>query len=72
MINKAMTWDEAMSVWKNLPPIQEKIVHQAAIRYMIDSGFQEIGSSDINHVVYGLINSGTYKDAIREFGLEVA
>lgn len=68
----AMTWEDAMTLWKNLPPIQEKIVRQAAIDKMLACGCEEIGSSDINHAVYGMVNSGTYKDAIREFGIEPA
>jgi hypothetical protein len=69
-MRKQMTWEEAMGVWKGMPELEQLIIRKAACRQL--AGFGEIGSSDINHSVYALINSGTYKDELREFGIQVA
>lgn len=69
-MRKDMTWEEAMGIWKGMPELEQMILRKAAVDRL--RGFGEIGSSDINHVVYGLINSGVYKDELREYGLRVA
>lgn len=70
MPRQDLEWKQAMDIWANLSPEQYSALREAAIRHLIDGGAEEVGSSDINHVVYGFVNSGTYLDEIRNQGVE--
>lgn len=60
-----ITWEAAMDIWYNLPIPERWALRAAAVQHLVDSGFEEVGSSDINHIVYGFVRSGTYLDEIK-------
>lgn len=59
-------WNEAMQYWHSLP--QEKFykLREAAVNQMIESGCEEIGTSDVNHEVFHLIISGRHLEILEE------
>ena len=61
-----MPWDEAMKIWKNLPKEEHDLLRRAAVRNMLDRGYEEIGTSDVNHEVYKLVSYGDHEMAIEE------
>ena len=60
-----MTWEEAMDIWRSLPEEDGNVVRQAAVDRLLEYNVEEIGTSDVNGSVYGLIASGEYEDILR-------
>ena len=62
MIAQRQEWKTIME-WANQNEWTTNVSHNCAVEQMIQDGYEEIGSSDINHIIYGRLQDTT-KDTI--------
>jgi hypothetical protein len=56
----------AMQEYRNLNPKFRELVRREAVQELIDSGSQEVGSSDINHSIYQMYRQyGSMDDVVQ-------
>jgi hypothetical protein len=48
------TWDEAMTWWKSQNEMLKRMISRVAENKLVKAGAEEVGSSDLNHSVYGI------------------
>jgi hypothetical protein len=53
-------WGKAMSWWKEQSDTIQMVIRTTATNKLIERGAEEVGSSDVNHAVYGM-----YQEYIR-------
>ena len=72
MKNKeAKCWDVIMSEYKELGDMMKKMVRNVAVMSLKESGFEEIGSSDVNCEIVNLYNTYGGFDEVVRHGLEL-
>ena len=49
-------WEECFSQYRLLGGIMQNILRNSATNRLIQAGFQEVGSSDINHELFAMWN----------------
>ena len=60
-----------MTEYKALSPMMQQMVRKTAVMELLEFGFEEIGSSDVNCQIVDLCNSyGSFDEVIRH-GLEL-
>lgn len=65
------TFEEVMNEYKALSPMMQQMVRKTAVMELLEFGFEEIGSSDVNCQIVDLYNIyGSFDDTIRH-GLEL-
>lgn len=52
MINE--TWEECFSQFRLLGGLTQSMLRKWAADFLVERGFNEIGSSDINHSLFGM------------------
>lgn len=68
-MNKTYTFQEAMKVYKSRSPEFQRIIRKVASQRLISQGFEEVGTSDINHEICNICNQ--YQGDFDELLLEV-
>lgn len=46
------TWEEAFSQYRLLGPLMKNILRNAAKKSLVGQGFEEVGTSDVNHELF--------------------
>ena len=60
-------WDTVMSDYRKLSVSFQTMIRNEAVKSLEEFGFEEIGSSDINHSIYGLAcGAGSVDDLLQE------
>jgi hypothetical protein len=58
MMNNNMTheqvWNECFTQFKKLDGLTQQILRRSAVQHLVDRGFEEVGSSDTNHSLFGM------------------
>lgn len=55
-MNKTYTHQEALRAYKNRSPEFQRIIRKVAAQRLICQGFEEVGTSDINHEICNICN----------------
>lgn len=50
------SFEQAMALWKALPEKEKLNIRSIAARRLVWQGFNEVGSSDVNHEVHRICN----------------
>jgi hypothetical protein len=68
-MNKTYTFEEAIELWKKLTEKERSIMRHIASRRLVWQGFNEVGSSDINHEIHQICNEydGDYRAIMDEY-----
>lgn len=72
-MNKKYTFEEAMTSFKQRSDIGRRILRGIASQRLVNSGAEEVGSSDINHELCAMYNEyqgdwdQCYLDALEDF-----
>ena len=53
-------WTEAFSQYRLLGPLMKNILRNAATNRLIEKGFEEVGSSDVNHELFHMWEIANY------------
>ena len=61
------SWDTVMNDYRKLPDRFRSLVRSEAVRSLREYGCEEIGSSDVNHSIYGLAcSAGSIDNLVQE------
>ena len=68
-MNKRYTFEEAIALWKKLPDQQRTIMRSIASRRLVWQGFNEVGTSDVNHEICNICNEyqGDFRAIMDEY-----
>jgi hypothetical protein len=55
-MNKKYTFEEAMNSFKQRSQVAQQILRRIASQRLVNSGAEEVGSSDINHELVSMCN----------------
>lgn len=55
-MNKTYTMTEAMKAYGNRSAAFKQIIRKVAVQRLISQGFEEVGTSDINHEICNICN----------------
>ena len=47
-------WHECFQQFRTLSEGAQNLLHNCAVQHFLDRGFEEIGTSDINHSLFGM------------------
>jgi len=62
------TFDQVMTEFKALTHIMKQACWQYATATLVDAGFNEVGSSDVNHQIVKLYNEhGSFQDMMIQY-----
>lgn len=56
MMSRTYTMSEAMNAYNNRSQAFKQIIRKVAVQRLISQGFEEVGSSDINHEICNICN----------------
>ena len=48
------TWTECFSQYRLLGPMMKNILRNSAVNRLVEHGFEEVGSSDVNHELFAM------------------
>jgi hypothetical protein len=68
-MNKTYTFEQAMALWKKLSNQEQRILRSMAARRLVWQGFNEVGTSDVNHEICNMCNecAGDYRTIMHEY-----
>ena len=59
------TFHEIIEEFKSLPFVERQLMRQVASESLVESGAEEVGSSDVNHEIVSLYNQyGNFDDVL--------
>lgn len=53
-------WTEAFSQYRLLGPLMKNILRNAATNRLVERGFEEVGTSDVNHELFHMWEIANY------------
>lgn len=64
------SWETTFELYRALDYRIQSVIRDIVVQFMIEDGFEEIGSSDVNHAIYGEIRHLNTKEEIVDWALQ--